>query len=87
MPELIYTTIEEARAAILKESQAAPSLYFWITDCFGWLIISAKRLPVHAPSQGSHWSGSTSSYWKAGKERDFSDRQRIADQNATPTMS
>jgi hypothetical protein len=82
-----YTTLSEARDAALRESEAAPSLYFWIYDCFGWAIDSAQRLPVYAPSDGTHWSGRTGSYWKAGKERDFSDKQRIADQNATPTLS
>ena len=82
-----YTTLGEARNAALRESEAAPSLYFWVSNCFGWVIDSAQRLPVHAPSDGSHWNGAGGSYWKGGKERDFSEKQRIADQNATPTLS
>ena len=83
----IFSNLDEVREAIIAASTADPSSYFWISNCFGWVINSANRLPVHAPSDGSHWSGMTTSYWKGGKERNFSEKQRIADQNATPMMS
>jgi len=83
----IFSNLNEARDAIVTASASDPSSYFWISNCFGWVINSGKRLPVNAPSDGSHWSGMTASYWKGGKERNFSEKQRIADQNATPMMS
>ena len=82
----IIDTIDAARAAALEASRADGSRYFWIEDCFGWFIASGKRLPVQSPSDGTHWSGVTGTYWKNGKERRFTEKQRIADQNATPTL-
>jgi hypothetical protein len=82
-----FRTIDEARAAALAASQDDASRYFWIENCFGWFVNSANRLAIHTPSYASDWSGKTGSYWKNGKERNFSEKQRIADQNATPTMS
>lgn len=82
-----FATIAHAKAAALAASQADPSRYFWIVNCFGWVVISANRLAVQTPSDGSDWSGQTGSYWKNGKERRFSEKQIIADQNATPMMS
>lgn len=81
-----FTNIRDAREAALIASQADGSRYFWIGNCFGWFVESASRLPIHAPSDASDWSGQTGTYWKNGKERSFTEKQRIADQNATPIM-
>jgi hypothetical protein len=81
-----FSVLDEARAEALRRSRANPSRYYWISDCFGWIIVDAARLHVFAPSDGTHWSGRTGTYWKNGKERAFTEKQRIADQNATPAM-
>jgi len=78
----IYNSLEEARAEILKKSKAEPSRYFSLRACFGLRIVRQKRLHVFTPSDSY---GNT--YWLNGREKPFTKAQRIADQNATPSMS
>ena len=74
--------IKEARKEALRLSKASPKSYFTFYDCFGIFISEHKRLNVFAPTDSCHHS-----YFKDGKEKRFTEAQRIADQNATPLMS
>lgn len=75
-------TPAEARATALKLSRANPGMYVTIFSCFGAYCSIHKRLHVNAPTDS--WGNS---YWLNGKEKPFTEAQRIADQLATPTMS
>ena len=81
-----YANLEDARKVALAASIADPSRYFYIHELFGWYVCAEKRLNVFAPSDGTSIWGHTGTYWKNGKEKPFTKRQRIADQNATPIM-
>jgi hypothetical protein len=81
-----FANIDDARQAAIAASQEDASRYFWIEDCFGWCVCSASRLQIHTPSDATDFTGNTGTYWRNGKERSFTDAQRIADQNATPTL-
>ena len=82
-----FQRLDDARIAALDYSRRHPRAYVTIGSCFGWIVESHKRLNVHAPSDAKHWSGQTGTYWLNGKEKPFTTAQRVADQNATPTMS
>jgi len=80
----IFNDIDEARAFALAESKKNPTSYYLITSCFGWFVESASRLRVQSPSDATHFSGQTGTYWKNGKEKPFTEKQKIADELATP---
>lgn len=82
-----YTSLPEARRAALALSQKNPTMYVAIGNCFGWMVVMHKRLNVFAPSDYTDTFGRTGTYWLNGKEKAFTAKQRIADQNATPDMN
>ncbi len=79
--------LDDARAYAAAYSQQHPRAYVTIESCFGWLVVSRKRLHRFAPSDATHFSGKTGTYWLNGHEKPFTSAQRISDQNATPAMS
>ena len=83
--EMPATTSEAAKAEAVKVSRANPGKYITVDAVFGLLYISiAERLHIHAPTDGHP---SLRIYVLNGKVKRFNDKQRIADQNATPTMN
>lgn len=78
----VSSDVTTANKQALAYSKANPSQYVTLQACFGLFLSTSKRLNVFAPSDSV---GGT--YWKAGKVRTFTNKQRIADQRATPTMS
>lgn len=79
-------TIQEAKDFAQKLSAKNPSKYITLYSCFGLFAEINDRLHIHAPSD----SGSpllNTGYWLKGKERPFTEKQSIADQNATPTLT
>ena len=82
-----FTSLNDARAEALRISIAHPTLYVTIGSCFGWIVSTSKRLNVFAPSDYADPFGRTGTYWLKGVEKRFTEKQRIADQNATPMMS
>lgn len=75
-------TPAEARAFARLLSQNNPGKYVTLFTCFGIFAQVDKRLHVFAPTDSYG-----DSYWLNGVEKPFTSSQRIADQNATPTMS
>jgi hypothetical protein len=82
--ELKVSTIDGAKAEAAKYSAAHPDLYVRVGSCFGAYLIAEKRLHVFAPTD--HSLLGIGGYWKRGKFKPFTDSQRQADQDATPTM-
>jgi hypothetical protein len=82
--ELSVSTIDEAKQAAAKYSLAHPEVYVRVGSCFGAYLVVEKRLHVFAPTDYSLLG--INGYWKRGKFRPFTDSQRQADQDATPTM-
>jgi hypothetical protein len=82
--ELTVNTINEAKDEATKYSEAHPNLYVRIGSCFGAFLIVEKRLHVFAPTDYSLLD--INGYWKRGKFKPFTDAQRQADQDATPTV-
>jgi hypothetical protein len=79
-------TIPGARDFAQKLSAKNPGKYITIHSCFGLFAEINDRLHISAPSD----SGSpflNTGYWLNGKERTFTEKQHIADQNATPTLT
>ena len=76
-----YQTVSEAVKDAIKLSKANPKLYYTLYDCFGIFIAEHKRLNIFAPTDSFY-----KAYFKGGKEKLFTEAQRIADQNATPFM-
>ena len=74
-------TAAEGRAFAKTLSIKNPGMYVTLYTCFGLYAHLSKRLHVFAPTDSYG-----PSYWLNGKERPFTENQRIADQNATPTM-
>lgn len=75
-------TLDEARAFAARLSLERPGMYVTLYACFGIFAKAEKRLHTFAPSDSIG-----DSYWLNGKEKPFTSAQRIADQNATPTLS
>lgn len=87
MKDIVYIeagdNIVDAKAAAAKYSKKNPGVYVTLSSLFGTAFIHAdKHLHIFAPT-----STIGGIYWKAGKEKPFTDAQKIADQNATPNMS
>jgi hypothetical protein len=82
--ELKVATIDEAKAEAAKYSAAHPEVYVRVGSCFGAYLVAEKRLHIFAPTDYSLLG--IEGYWKRGKFRPFTDSQRQADQDATPTM-
>jgi hypothetical protein len=77
-----YDTVKDARAAALKASQKNPKIYVTVFACFGLYLSCKNRLNVFDPTDNY-----IKSYWLNGKEKPFSEKQIIADQQAQPMMS
>jgi len=73
--------IEKAKKQIMEMSKKRPTKYFTLYACFGLFVQEANSIGVHTPSDSI---GGV--YWKAGKERQFTECQIIIDQVNTPTM-
>ena len=78
----IFNDLDDARRYALNFSRKNTTLYVTLHACFGLMVETSKRLNVFSPSDSY-----TKTYWLNGKEKSFTNAQRIADQNATPTMS
>ena len=80
---IYYQNKRDTLEAGLTLSKANPKLYVTaqIWPFTGAYVTTHKRLNVFAPSD-SLWN----LYWLNGKQKNFSDKQVIADQNATPMM-
>ena len=79
-----YQNKPDTIKAGLALSKANPKLY---VTALRWgfdeaYVTTAKRLNVYAPTD-SLWG----IYWLNGKQKKFTAKQVIADQNATPMMS
>jgi len=79
---LSATNLTEARASALRLSEEHAGKYITLVACFGLFANIADRLHVFAPSDSVH-----DHYFLNGKEKPFTSRQKIANQNATPTMT
>tara|TARA_R110000751_G_scaffold97633_11_gene190075 strand:+ start:123 stop:380 length:258 start_codon:yes stop_codon:yes gene_type:complete len=79
-----YRSIKEAAAAALKVSKAHPKEYVTLNiwPFGGAYVTAATTFNVFTPSDsfGDY-------YWLNGKRKPFTAKQKIADQNATPTMA
>ena len=76
------TTEPAAKREAVAISKKHPGKYVTIHNCFGLYAGLHSRLCVFAPSDSiADW------YVLNGKLKPFTERQRIADQNASPTMS
>ncbi len=73
---------EETKVTVLQLSKAVPDQYVTVVACFGLYASISKRLHVHAPSD-AHYG------WYAfnGQIRPFTEKQGIADVNATPVLA
>ena len=81
MIELNATNEQDTREEAIKLSRQNPSRYIVVFSCFGLFASIKERLHTFEPS-GSAFDW----YVLNGKIRTFTDRQRIADQNATPDL-
>ncbi len=79
-----YQNKPDTIKAGLALSKANPKLYVTaqMMPFTGAYVTTAKRLNVYAPTD-SLWG----IYWLNGKQKKFTAKQVIADQNATPMMS
>jgi len=73
------------KAEAVTISKQNPKMYVLIHNTFGLYASLSKRLNVHAPGdtatlQGIDW------YAINGTIKKFTNKQKIADVNATPTM-
>ena len=78
-----YQNKRDTMEAGLTLSKANPKLYVTaeMMPFTGAYIMTYKRLNVFAPSDAL-WGV----YWLNGKQKNFTSKQVIADQNATPMM-
>ena len=79
-----YYSLKEVRADGIKLSRANPKLYYTLFTSFGLYLEASKRLHIFAPDDAPM---GIDYYFKNGKQKQFTSAQRIASQNATPTMS
>ena len=83
--EIPSTTPEAARAEAIKASKRNPGWYITLSEVFGTLFVGVnKRLHVFAPTDAHP---ALKFYVLNGEVKQFTEKQIIADQNATPTMS
>ena len=76
-----HNNLKAARKAALLASEEYMGQYITLFSCFNLEVVVNKRLNIHAP--GDSYG---SSYWLNCKEHKFTDKQVIADQNATPVL-
>ena len=74
-----FDTIAEAEKCAVRESEGG--LYATLCACFGVFVTTSKTLHIHAPADAC-----TPFYYHKGVRKPFTDAQKIADQNSTPTM-
>jgi|TARA_R100000093_G_C1874498_1_gene52314 hypothetical protein len=79
-------TIPEAKDFAQRLSAENPGKYVTIYSCFGLFAEINDRLHINAPS-GSGSPFLNAGYWLNGKERPFTEKQRIADEKATPALT
>jgi len=77
-----YDNKADTIKACLAMSKANPKLYVTARNAFGAYVHTSKSLNVFAPSDSMFGI-----YWLNGKQKNFTAKQVIADQNATPYMS
>ena len=84
---MIYAgkTLKEAKDFCKELSIKNPKKYITLVACFGLYAEINKRLNVHAPSSAGNPFLETG-YWLNGKEKPFTEKQIITDQNATPKL-
>jgi|TARA_R100001082_G_scaffold39473_1_gene20753 hypothetical protein len=74
-------TKEEAVKFAKQASIENPNCYVTLYSCFGIFANIHKRLNVFAPSDSLFGV-----YWLNGKEKPFTTKQKIADEQATPSL-
>ena len=83
--EIPSTTPKAAKAEAIKASKRNPGWYVTVDEVFGMLYVGIhKRLNVFDPGSGHPC---LDFYVLGGKVKQFTEKQIIACQNATPTMS
>jgi len=82
MVDLRTASLTEARQGALRLSEEHAGKYITLVACFGLFASVTDRLHVFAPSDSIH-----DCYFLNGKEKPFTNGQKIADQIATPIMS
>ena len=78
----VSNNIEAAKTEAREYSIDNPTKYITLVSCFGLFIESKSRLHVNEPTDSA-----INTYWLNGIEKKFTNKQCIADQIATPTMS
>jgi len=82
MREIKAKSEDEAKTEAAQASKTNGGKYVTVTACFGLFICESERLHVFSPSDSAFgW------YALNGKIKDFTDSQRIADQQATPALA
>jgi hypothetical protein len=71
----------KAKAHAIEQSKKNPKLYYTIFNAFGLFVRHSKYLHVFAPSESIGGF-----YVKNGKVKEFTNAQKINDQNKTPTI-
>jgi len=80
--QLNASTEQEAKTEILTLSKTNPNKYIYAYSSFGAFATVEKRLHIHAIYDSCfNW------YVLNGKVKQFTTKQQIASENATPTMS
>ena len=81
--QLTASSPAEVFPAAAALSLSNPDKYITVTVDFGYVTANlSARLTTFAPSDS--WGGV---YWLNGQKRTFTDSQRAADRQASPTMS
>ena len=71
----------EAKQFAKEYSLKNPKVYVPLVSCFGIFLNTSKHLNVFAPSESLF-----NVYWLNGIEKSFTDKQKIADERATPSL-
>ena len=75
-----YYNETDLRKALVATSEASPQLYVYAKSTFAEaFIVTMKRLNPQAPTDAMILSDGRS-YWKNGKQKKFTQKQIIADQ-------
>ena len=73
---------DSVKKEIIQLSKINPDKYIYATACFGLFATVAKSFNIHAPGDSCFdW------YVLNGKVNQFTNSQKIADENATPMLS
>lgn len=72
---------DEVKRIVQEHSFKNPGVYYNVINLFGPVVFMRKRLHVLTPSD-SVFGG----YWLNGEFKPFTEKQWIADSNATPTL-